>query len=88
MINEYMLSTKDNPFNPWTQWDDWLAWDTQENYHSLSLLARVARTTNGESDQVDDQAIEDAIDEITVENVSGVHIKVQKPEEVSTSKVA
>jgi hypothetical protein len=79
-----MLSTSDNQFNPWTQWDDWLAYDTHENYHSLSLLARVARTTNGEIDQVDDQATEDAIDEIVRENLSGVHIKVAKPSEPQT----
>lgn len=79
MSEEHMLSTKDNPFNPWTQWDYWFAWDTQEGYNSLSLLARVARTSNGEVDQLDDQAVEDAIAEIAQENVSGVHIKVPKP---------
>jgi hypothetical protein len=79
MSTDYMLSTKDNPYNPWTQWDDWLSWDTHENYNSLSLLARVAVTTNGENDQLDDLAMQDAIDEIVKENVSGVHIKVPKP---------
>lgn len=81
-----MLSTEDNEFNPWTQWDQWLAYDTQEGYNSLALLARVARTSNGEIDQLDNDAIEDAIDEIVRENLSGVHIKVAKPSEPQSSK--
>jgi hypothetical protein len=85
MSTEHMLSTKDNPFNPWTQWDDWLAWDTQEGYYSLALLARVARTSNGENDQLDSQATEDAIAEIVQENLSGVHIMVEKPSDDQSS---
>lgn len=76
MQNLHMLSTKDNPYNPWTEWDDWLAWDTQEGYHSLALLGRVVKTSDELSEQLQRQAIEDAIDEIVTENVSGVHIKV------------
>lgn len=86
MNNQHMLSTEDNLYNPWTQWDQWLAWDTQEGYHSLALLGRVARTTDGENDQVDDEAIEDAIDTIVQENLSGVHIKVAKPSDIITEE--
>ena len=86
MSDQHMLSTEDNEYNPWTQWDDWLAWDTQEGYHTLALLARVARTSNGENEQLDDQAIEDAIEEIVRENLSGVHIKVAKPSESQDSE--
>lgn len=79
MSKNHMLSTKDNPYNPWTEWDKWLAWDETEGYHSLSLLARVARTSDELSEQLQSQAIEDAIEEIVTENVSGVHIKVASP---------
>ena len=85
MSNEYMLSTEDNPYNPWTQWDQWLAWDTQEGYYSLALLARTARTTNGEVDSLDEFAIDSAIDEIVSDNFSGKHVKVEKPAEVKAT---
>jgi hypothetical protein len=84
MSEQHMLSTKDNPYNPWTEWDQWFAWDTQEDYHSLSLLGRVVRTSDELSQQLQDQAVEDAIDEIVTENVSGVHIKVAKPSDVQS----
>jgi hypothetical protein len=84
MADQHMLSTSDNPYNPWTQWDQWFAWDTQEQYHSLSLLGRVVRTSDELSPQMQDEAVEDAIDEIVTENVSGVHIKVAKPDGIQT----
>jgi hypothetical protein len=71
-----MLSTDDNPYNPWTEFDDWRAWDEDQGYYSLALLARVTRTSDELSEQLQSDAIEDAIDEIVTENVSGAHIKV------------
>lgn len=88
MDKEYMLSTEDNPYSPWTEWDQWLAWDTQEGYHSLALLGRTARTTSGEVDQLDELAVEDAIDEIVNDNFSGVHIKVAKPDDAQATAAA
>lgn len=79
MSSEFMLSTKDNPFNPWTEWDEWFQWDTQEMYNSLALLDRVVRSSDELSDQLQEQAYDDAVDTIVTENVSGVHIKVAKP---------
>lgn len=76
-----LLSTKDNPFNPHNQWDDWFAWDTSHGYHSLALLARVANISFDLPDQLNDEEVEDAIEEITTENLSGMHIKVTKPSE-------
>lgn len=76
MADRYMLSTSDNPFNPSTDFKAWLAFDTSRGYHTLPLLARVTITSNelSEADQL--LAINDAIDEIISENVSGMHIKV------------
>lgn len=79
MADRHMLSTKDNPYNPWTEWDKWYGWDDQEGYHSLSLLDRVVITSDELNSELEHQAIEDAIEEIVTENVSGVHIKVAKP---------
>lgn len=72
----YMLTTIDNPFSPITHYDEWLAWDML-NYNSNALLARVVRTSSELSDADQAQAIQDAIDEIVTENVSGMHTKVK-----------
>lgn len=76
-MDYYMLTTTDNPFSPVTQYDEWLTWDMANGYWSNSLLARVVRTSPDLSDADQDLAIQEAIDEIVTENVSGVHTKVR-----------
>lgn len=76
---ESMLSTVDNPYNPFTQFDDWYAFDTRLGYHSLSFLARIINTSDDLSEPDQSLAIEQAIDEIVRENVSGMFIKVSDP---------
>lgn len=72
----HMISTSDNPFSPVTDYDDWLAYDEAKGYYSNSLLARVVYTSYELSDVDRMQAIEDGIEEIVTENVSGVHTKI------------
>ena len=74
---ESMLTTVDNPFDPFTQFDQWFQWDTSNGYDSLALLARVVRTSEEISDPDQSLALEQGIDEIIRENVSGMHRKVQ-----------
>lgn len=71
----YLLSTEDNPYNPHTHWDDWWKWDFPR-YDTLGLLGRVTRTSDELPPNLEEQAIDDAIDEIVEQNVSGKHIKV------------
>ena len=77
---EYMLTTVDNPYDPWTQWDEWFAWDQSAGYHTPGLLARVARTSDDLSEADEHLAIQQAIDEIVLENVLGVFRKVKQGE--------
>lgn len=72
----HMLTTVDNPYDPSTQFDEWYAFDMAAGYNTTSLLARIVKTSDELSDADQDAAIEDAIDEIVKENVSGVHRKV------------
>lgn len=84
-MDYYMLTTTDNPFSPVTQYNEWLRWD-MERYNSNALLARVVRTSPELSDDLQDLALQDAIDEIVTENVSGVHTKIKvNPDEVLQS---
>lgn len=80
---ESMLSTIDNPYDPFDQWDEWYAFDSQMGYHTPSLLARIAVLSDEQSDVDQSLAIDNAIEEIVTQNVSGVHIKVQR--EVSST---
>jgi hypothetical protein len=67
----HMLTTTDNPFDPFMQFDDWYAWDERAGYHTMSFLARVVRLADSLSDADEDQAYEDAMNEIVTENVQG-----------------
>ena len=71
-----MLTTVDNPYNPFDEFNEWMMWDLRAGYNSPGLLARVVVTSEEISEASQQQAIEDAIDEITTLNVSGMHLKV------------
>lgn len=73
---EHMLSTIDNPWNPFTHFNEWNAWDQHAGYHTLAFLARVVITSDELPDSDQQLAIEEGMDEIVRENVTGVHIKV------------
>lgn len=85
MSTEHMLSTDDNPFNPWTEFDQWYTWDTQNGYNSLSLLDRMVKTSDELPQEAQEMDGESAIDEIIIDNFSGHHIKVPKPDNLVTS---
>lgn len=75
---EYMLTTVDNPFDPFTRFEEWLAYDTKMGYHTASFLDRIAKISNELSLPDQDLAIQEAIDEIVQENVSGMWKKVAR----------
>ena len=75
---EYMLTTVDNPFDPFTRFDEWLAYDTKMGYNTAAFLGRIAKVSNELSEPDQMLAIQDAIDEIVNENVSGMWRKVSR----------
>lgn len=75
---EYMLTTVDNPFDPFTRFDEWNAYDIRMGYNTSSFLARVAYGSHELSDADQELAIQNAIDEIVEENVSGMWRKVSR----------
>lgn len=72
----HMLTTTDNPFHPITQFNEWYMYDTINGYHSLALLARVAFSTDSIGDDVTTEIIEEAIEEVVRENLSGKHTSI------------
>ncbi len=73
-----MLTTVDNPFDPFDDYPAWFTFDLTSGYNTPSFLARIAQTSDemSEADQV--LAVEEAIDEIVRENVTGMYRKVSR----------
>lgn len=82
MAPEYMLTTTDNPFNPFTEYKEWYTWDVQQGYHTAAYLGRIVRSSEALSEQVQDQAIDNAMDDIILENPYGNWVKVEAPEQI------
>ncbi len=72
MVKECALTTFDNPFDPFEQFTSWFLFDIEKGYYSCSYLAKIANTGDGLSDEMNDQIIEDAIDEIVKVNLLGL----------------
>ena len=75
---EYMLTTVDNPFDPFTRFDEWLEYDIRLGYNTVAFLDRVANLSDELSEPDQALAIQNAIDEIVTENVSGMWRKVSR----------
>lgn len=58
------LTTVDNPWNPFSNWDEWLAYDIEKGYCTCERLARVALVSDVLPDTINDQAIDDAMNQL------------------------
>jgi hypothetical protein len=83
-----MLTTYDNPFDPFTQWDEWYMWDMTNGYNTPGLLARLSYSSDELAPVDQFLAIQQAIEEIVKENVSGMHKKVKRGEVLASSNEA
>ena len=75
---EYMLTTVDNPFDPFTRFDEWNEYDISMGYNTSSFLARVAYISDELSEADQALAIQNAINDIVQENVSGMWRNVSR----------
>ena len=76
MESEYMLTTIDNPFNPFTNFDDWYAFDTSKGYNTCAYLDRICNSPENFTEEEENQAINEAIDEIVKMNILGIYVKI------------
>ena len=78
----HAITTQDNPINPLDNFRAWFVFDTLVNhYNTCDLLSRVAKTSDGLTDEENNQIISDAIDRIvsTIPDPNGkTYIKVTK----------
>ena len=77
-MDEYMLTTIDNPYNPFTQWDDWFNYDEDAGYHTCSYLDRIARTSDSMSETELQEELTRAMDEIIDEDPFGLYFKMKE----------
>lgn len=49
---DYMLTTRDNPYNPFEQWDQWVAFDEKMEYFTCGLLARFSKDSSEEHENI------------------------------------
>ena len=73
---EVFLTTTDNPYDPKTDFPEWYSFDRSKGYGTCEYLARIAKTSEGNSDLDNDQEIERAIDEILEYNLLGIYKKI------------
>jgi hypothetical protein len=75
-VEKRMLTTLDNPFNPFTQWRQWFSFDAGKGYNTASYLARIVKSSQDLSENLETAAINEAIDEILELNVLGIYVAV------------
>jgi hypothetical protein len=78
-VDEYMLTTSDNPYSPVDQYTEWLAWDARAGYNTPGLLARVTFSSDDLSEADQAVAIDDAMNEIVSLHADGFYKKVRVP---------
>lgn len=79
---EYRLTTVDNPYDPFTQFQSWFMYDVERGYNTCGYLARVVNNApyNSETDNnIDQEEINRAIDEIIKNDFLGIYKRVKHP---------
>ena len=77
-MQEYMLTTIDNPFNPFDNFDSWYQFDVDKGYNTCSYLARIARTSDALSDSENNEEMNRAIDEIIKYDLMNIYVRVDE----------
>lgn len=72
----YMLTTIDNPFHPYEEYDNWLRYDHDAGYYTQEYLARVAPTSEYNTEAVNQRILNAAIDDICRLDLLGIYKRV------------
>lgn len=84
MENNYLLTTKDNPYDPFDQFNLWFMYDIEKGYYSCARLARVARIADDMTPQEEDAEILRAIDSIIANDCLDIYARASKKVETKT----
>lgn len=75
-MEEFALTTIDNPYSPWDQFDEWYSFDVSHGYNTCAYLARIAKTSDSLSAADYTLAVNLAIEEILRLNLTGKYKRV------------
>lgn len=59
----FYMTTTDNPFNYFTEYENWERYDTDYDYHTNEIVARLANTSIGIPDEINNDLTMMAIDD-------------------------
>ena len=63
-VEEFWLTTTDNPYDPFNEFESWLAFDEHSGYFTNGLLARLCLDSNNFSEAENDYLIKEAMQNI------------------------
>ena len=75
-MTEYMVTTKDNPFDPFEDYDEWNRYDQDKGYNTQSYLSRMVVLPEEPTQFEINNAINDAVDKIILNDVLDIYIRV------------
>lgn len=78
MLNEYAITTKDNPFDPFDQFDQWFLFDVEKGYNTCAKLGRLGRISDEMSQKEENDEVERVIDRIIELDFLNIYIKVKR----------
>ena len=78
MLQEFMLTTFDNPFDPFEQFTSWFLFDVEKGYNTCGYLGRIVNFNDEMSEKEKDEEIERAIDEIIQYDFLAIYKKVKR----------
>ena len=75
-MNEYMITTTDNPYDPFKDFTSCFMYDEEKGYHTCAYLGRIANTSGQLSDEENANEVERAIDEIIKYDFRNIYKKI------------
>lgn len=63
-MDDYMLTTYDNPFNPFTEFERWFKEDLRLGHNTCGLLANFSNVSDVASDEMYERDVDNAMNEI------------------------
>lgn len=67
-MEDYLLTTVDNPYDPFIQEDEWYSFDEQKGYHTCGYLARLCSISPEMTDEDIDRIYNEAAETIIRQN--------------------
>ena len=76
MLEQFMLTTFDNPFNPFENFRDWFVFDIEKGYKCCEIVDRISNVTNEMSSTEKILAQNDAIERFIAVDPLNIYTKV------------